>query len=115
MRLGDATWVEIDRSRRPSDDGTQAPIVLIPIGSTEQHGPHLPIRTDTLIAEEIAGRAVHHTDGLVVGPPIAVSASGEHADFPAAGRWYCNLEWRAGAGGGHSPAGVAGRSSGKTG
>ncbi|MGA7757188.1 MAG: mycofactocin biosynthesis peptidyl-dipeptidase MftE [Ilumatobacteraceae bacterium] len=82
MRLGDATWVEIDRSRRPSDDGTQAPIVLIPIGSTEQHGPHLPIRTDTLIAEEIAGRAVHHTDGLVVGPTIAVSASGEHADFP---------------------------------
>jgi len=82
MRLGDATWVEIDRARRPSDDGTQAPIVLIPIGSTEQHGPHLPIRTDTLIAEEIAGRAVHHTDGLVVGPTIAVSASGEHADFP---------------------------------
>ncbi len=82
MRLGDATWVEIDRARRPSDDGTQAPIVLIPVGSTEQHGPHLPIRTDTLIAEEIAGRAVHHTDGLVVGPTIAVSASGEHAEFP---------------------------------
>jgi creatinine amidohydrolase len=82
MRLGDATWVEIDRARRSTDDGTQTPIVLIPVGSTEQHGPHLPIRTDTLIAEEIAGRAVHHTDGLVIGPTIAVSASGEHADFP---------------------------------
>ena len=82
MHLGDATWVDIERARSRSDDGTLAPIVLIPIGSTEQHGPHLPMRTDTLIAEEIAGRAVHHTDGLVVGPTIAVSASGEHAGFP---------------------------------
>jgi creatinine amidohydrolase len=85
MRLGDATWTEIDRAttlRRRSDDGTLAPILLIPVGSTEQHGPHLPLATDTLIAEEIAGRAVHHTDGLMIGPTISVSASGEHADFP---------------------------------
>lgn len=85
MRLGDATWKEIDRAAtvgRRSDDGTLAPILLIPIGSTEQHGPHLPLATDTMIAEEIAGRAVHRTDGLMIGPTISVSASGEHADFP---------------------------------
>ena len=84
MRLGDATWRDIERATtaRRSADGTLAPVLLIPVGSTEQHGPHLPLATDTLIAEEIAGRAVHHTDGLMIGPTIPVSASGEHADFP---------------------------------
>lgn len=83
MRLGNATWPEVDGiSRRTSGGQAPAPIVLIPVGSTEQHGPHLPLATDTIIAEELAGRAVHHTDGLMVGPTIAVSASGEHADFP---------------------------------
>lgn len=80
MRLGEATWNEVDRVRA-SHPGT-APIVLIPVGSTEQHGPHLPLATDTLIAEEIARRALHHTDGLVLGPTIGVTASGEHAGFP---------------------------------
>ncbi|MDG2233404.1 MAG: mycofactocin biosynthesis peptidyl-dipeptidase MftE, partial [Ilumatobacter sp.] len=52
------------------------------IGSTEQHGPHLPVSTDTLIAEEIVARAMHLTDGLMVGPTLTVTASGEHAGFP---------------------------------
>jgi mycofactocin precursor peptide peptidase len=83
MRLGDATWPEVDGiARRRPDERAPAPIVLVPVGSTEQHGPHLPLATDTIIAEELAGRAVHHTDGLMIGPTISVSASGEHADFP---------------------------------
>ena len=84
MRLGDATWREVADASRPERavDGVKTPIVLIPIGSTEQHGPHLPLSTDTLIAEELAERAVHHTDGLMVGPTISISASGEHAAFP---------------------------------
>jgi mycofactocin precursor peptide peptidase len=83
MRLGDATWREVDGiARRRPDEQAPAPIVLVPVGSTEQHGPHLPLATDTIIAEELAGRAVHHTDGLMIGPTISVSASGEHAGFP---------------------------------
>lgn len=83
VRLGDATWPEVRGiARLADDDRAPAPIVLLPIGSTEQHGPHLPLATDTLIAEELAGRAVHHTDGLMIGPTIGVSASGEHAEFP---------------------------------
>ena len=83
MRLGDATWPEVDGiARRRTDSEAPAPIVLIPVGSTEQHGPHLPLATDTIIAEELAGRAVHRTDGLMIGPTISVSASGEHAAFP---------------------------------
>jgi creatinine amidohydrolase len=82
MRLTDATWPDVERTRRRGDDGTLAPILLIPLGSTEQHGPHLPVGTDTIVAEEIAGRAVHHTDGLLVGPTVSITASGEHAGFP---------------------------------
>lgn len=82
MRLADATWNDVEAAVNADRDGTLSPIVLIPVGSTEQHGPHLPIGTDTLIAEEISGRAVHRTDGLMIGPTIAVSASGEHAGFP---------------------------------
>jgi creatinine amidohydrolase len=82
MRLGDATWTEIDELVETSDASAPTPILLIPVGSTEQHGPHLPISTDTLIAEEIVERATHRTDGLMIGPTIAVSASGEHAGFP---------------------------------
>jgi len=84
MRLSDATWNDVDdliAATGRDDDGTLAPILLISVGSTEQHGPHLPMSTDTLIAEEIAGRAIHLTDGLMVGPTISVSASGEHAGF----------------------------------
>ena len=82
MRLGDATWPEVDGiARRRPDERAPAPIVLVPLGSTEQHGPHLPLATDTIIAEELAGRAVHRTDGLMIGPTIAVSASGEHQGF----------------------------------
>jgi creatinine amidohydrolase len=81
VHLGDATWTEIADTVRRADDGTLAPILLIPVGSTEQHGPHLPIATDTIIAEEIADRAVRRTDGLVVGPTITVSSSGEHTGF----------------------------------
>lgn len=81
MRLGDATWSEVELiTQRPGE--ALSPVLLIPIGATEQHGPHLPIATDTIIAEELAGRAVHHTDGLMVGPTVAVTASGEHEGFP---------------------------------
>jgi len=84
MRLGEATWNEVDTATKlmADDDGTLSPIILIPVGSTEQHGPHLPLNTDTLVAEEIAGRALHRTSGLMLGPTISVTASGEHAGFP---------------------------------
>ena len=82
MRLADATWTDVEAVVGTDADGAQLPILLVPIGSTEQHGPHLPLGTDTLIAEELSERAVRRTGGLMVAPTIAVSASGEHAGFP---------------------------------
>lgn len=83
MQLGEATWQEIEAIRdRTHPDHPPGPILLVPVGSTEQHGPHLPIGTDTLIAEELAQRALHMTEGLVLGPTLGVTASGEHQGFP---------------------------------
>jgi creatinine amidohydrolase len=67
-----------------ADVGSSRPVVAIPIGSCEQHGPHLPLGTDTLIATALADRLASRRAmvPVVVGPALAVSASGEHAGFP---------------------------------
>ena len=66
-----------------SSDIRDSPIVVIPIGSCEQHGPHLPLDTDTRIACAVAERfaASPAGNGIVVAPPLAITASGEHAGF----------------------------------
>ena len=57
-------------------------LVVMPLGSTEQHGPHLPLSTDTLIAAELAGRlCAARSAQCVLGPTIPVGASGEHQGF----------------------------------
>jgi mycofactocin precursor peptide peptidase len=62
-------------------------LLVVPVGSLEQHGAHLPLDTDTRIAVAVAERACTGPDGTVRGgiglaPAIAIGASGEHADFP---------------------------------
>jgi mycofactocin precursor peptide peptidase len=57
------------------------PTLLVPVGSTEQHGSHLPLDTDTRVAAAVAARAAERTD-LLVAPPVAYGASGEHEGFP---------------------------------
>jgi len=56
-------------------------LLVIPLGSTEQHGPHLPLDTDTRIAEAVATRVVAAINGAWLGPTIAIGASGEHHGF----------------------------------
>ncbi|WP_332751098.1 creatininase family protein [Hydrogenophaga sp.] len=55
--------------------------VVLPIGSTEQHGPHLPVQVDTLLASEVAQRAAARTDPrapMLVLPPLWVSLAEHH-------------------------------------
>ena len=58
------------------------PSILVPLGSTEQHGPHLPLDTDTRIATAVArGARARLEQEWLVAPAIAYGASGEHQDF----------------------------------
>jgi len=66
------TWPEIPRNA----------CVVIPVGSCEQHGPHLPLDTDTQIATHLCTTAAHTADFVVIAPPLSITASGEHAGFP---------------------------------
>ena len=56
--------------------------VVIPVGSFEQHGPHLPLDTDTQIAAHLCTTAAHGINSVVIAPPLSITASGEHAGFP---------------------------------
>ena len=56
-------------------------VVVIPVGSFEQHGPHLPSDTDTRIANHLARELVRSLPDMMLGPAITVSSSGEHNGF----------------------------------
>lgn len=56
-------------------------IIAIAVGSCEQHGQHLPLDTDTQIAEALCARLASKHREVLVGPTISVTASGEHQGF----------------------------------
>jgi mycofactocin precursor peptide peptidase len=72
--LSGARWPEVEAGPRR--------LLVVPLGSLEQHGPHLPMDTDTRIAWAVAARACAGRAGVGLAPPVAIGASGEHADFP---------------------------------
>lgn len=72
MRLMDMTWVDAKAANNKE--------VIIPIGSIEQHGPHLPLDTDSLLVQKIAEEVGKRTD-CIVAPPILFGVSEEHMDF----------------------------------
>lgn len=72
--LATAHWPDVEAGARR--------LLVVPVGSVEQHGAHLPLDTDTRIAVAVAERACAGRDGVGLAPAIAIGASGEHADFP---------------------------------
>jgi mycofactocin precursor peptide peptidase len=72
--LADVAWPDLD-------DGV-AWLLIVPLGATEQHGPHLPLTTDTEVALALAEASAEQLGRAVVAPPLAYGSSGEHEDFP---------------------------------
>lgn len=60
--------------------------MLVPVGSTEQHGPHLPLETDSVVASAVATAVAKRLTGdemtVRVAPTVAYGSSGEHQSFP---------------------------------
>jgi mycofactocin precursor peptide peptidase len=73
--LGDLTWPQAQRL------AAAGALLAVPVGSTEQHGPHLPLSTDTDVAVALAGRLAAWRADVVVAPPVGYGSSGEHAGF----------------------------------
>jgi creatinine amidohydrolase len=74
MRLSEATWPEV----RDLDTD----LALLPVGSTEQHGPHAPLGTDALAAEAVAeAGAEAYADPVAVAPTLDFGVSEEHRAF----------------------------------
>ena len=70
--LAAATWPDLPESA----------LLLVPLGAVEQHGPHLPLITDTAVAGAVADAAVDRIESALLAPALAYCASGEHEDFP---------------------------------
>ena len=69
-RLSDAAWPDVVRGE----------VLLVPVGSLEQHGPHLPLDTDTVIASAVAAGLGAALD-VPVAPALTYGSSGEHQTF----------------------------------
>ncbi|MFH5843397.1 creatininase family protein [Haladaptatus sp. CMAA 1909] len=74
MYLADKTWPEL------GDYVAKETVAVVPLGSTEQHGPHLPLATDHLIAEALAREAADRA-GYLCTPTINVGVSTHHMQF----------------------------------
>lgn len=75
MYLPDRTWPELREYFEAES------IAVVPLGSTEQHGPHLPEGTDHFIAEALAREASERT-GVLCTAPIRIGVSSHHRQFP---------------------------------
>jgi len=77
--MSEMTWTEIDEAMK------ERPVALVPVGAIEAHGPHLPVATDTRIAQEMAkrGAAKLKENGVpcLILPPVEFTVAEFGADF----------------------------------
>ncbi|WP_440008309.1 creatininase family protein [Halomicrococcus sp. SG-WS-1] len=74
MYLADQAWPDL------GDYVAEESVAVVPLGSTEQHGPHLPLATDHLIAEGLAREAADRA-GFLCTPTVNVGVSPHHKQF----------------------------------
>ncbi len=74
MNLSEQSWTDVA--------GLDTELAVLPVGSTEQHGPHAPLGTDVLTATAVAEAGVDRYDGdAVLAPSIPVGVAAEHRHF----------------------------------
>jgi mycofactocin precursor peptide peptidase len=77
-RLAEMTWPGVAEAVQAG-----ATTVILPLGATEQHGPHLPLGTDAIRATALAERVAERLGpGALVAPTLPFGCSDEHAGFP---------------------------------
>ena len=82
--LGNLAYIDVQEYLKVKD------VILVPMASFEQHGPHLPIYTDTITAVEVASR-VSEMIGVLHTPPIWMGYSPQHMYDPGKGRGTITL------------------------
>jgi mycofactocin system creatininase family protein len=75
VTLADLSWPDV------RDRAAAGTMLAVPLGATEQHGPHLPVSTDTDVAVELCERLAAVRDDVLIAPPVTYGSSGEHAGF----------------------------------
>jgi creatinine amidohydrolase len=85
MEFADLRWPEVDALQRDE----RAPVLLLPLGAVEPHGPHAPLSTDLLISLGMCRRAAGRLADdphirLLVLPPVAYGVTRYAAGFPGA-------------------------------
>ncbi len=76
-RLAEMTWPCLAEAVRAG-----ATTVILPLGATEQHGPHLPLGTDAIRATALADLLAEKLPGSLVAPALPFGCSDEHWGFP---------------------------------
>jgi len=74
--LGELTWLDVEEFLKAHKT------VMVPVGSCEQHGPHLPLDTDAYDAFWLSLKAAEKAQCALVAPPIYYGVSLHHMDFP---------------------------------
>jgi creatinine amidohydrolase len=77
IRMAEMTWPDI---KSAIEQGYTT--VVVAVGSTEQHGPHLPTMTDTRIGDELAHRVAMKLGYTLQARTIPVGCSSHHLSFP---------------------------------
>lgn len=76
MILGETTMTEFKKAVR------KAQTLILPLGTVEAHGSHLPLNTDTLIIREVVRKAAERNDKVFMAPPLQYGVCTSTGDHP---------------------------------
>ena len=76
MKLAELHWPEVEKLDR------EKIVAVVPVGSLEQHGPHLPFQVDVLVSSRLAEDLEKNLPEILLVPPIWTGVSAHHMDFP---------------------------------